>query len=242
MIIKAFSLFAMLAYISSCGQEFNQEQNLERGLNKLKSLEVDETLSSGEKSLMRSFCAKLDDKVLLFNSSYVGETSIKLDMSVSDTGCGEDPVESLATPNVKDVGNKLYYSSGVPFAEVITKDSNELADFCEKSLLEDDVLNYRVTGGEVRWYELMKNSDKECGIDAKDENTVCLKISTGIKATEDDFYKVIKIDFLKTTLASNGFGGVIYSRHSVDSQVCDESKFSIKVQKINALVKATTTP
>ena len=56
-----------------------------------------------------------------------------------------------------------------------------------------------------------------------------------LQANPDEDYKIVKIDFMKTTLSSTNYRGVIQSRYLVDSQVCDGNEFSTKYQKIKEL-------
>lgn len=236
--MKSKSIFLVLSFVilASCGEEFKTGTNLDRDLNKLKSLETDDELSSGEKTLMQSFCAKLDEKVVFYNSNYVGENET-VKMLTSNTGCGESEVAGDQNASIKDVNAKLYFSSGVPFPEVVNRDSDELEDLCDKTKLETFVPRYVVAGNQAKWFEIMEGDDLDCAREALDDNTICLKVSTGVRASEEDAFKIVKIDFMKTTMSNTNYKGVIYSRNVVDSQICEANEFSIKLQKITDLPK-----
>lgn len=250
-ILWTMSFFLLLA----CGEDFEQGDNLDRDLNRTKVLVIDEEINSEDRDLIKSFCSKLDQKVMFFNSSYVGETRTitsevpqgsnqvpveeivpaTLAMKVTTSNCSEEASEEDKKPTIKNLNENLFFSDGVPFPQVITRNASELGDLCNKVQSGAAVLNYTTNGNEATWYEVMEFTDRECALNVTDENTICLKITTGERGSVEEDYKIFKIDFMKTTLANNSFQGVISSRNVVDSRSCEQGKFSLKGQEVTDL-------
>lgn len=231
--MKYLLLISFVITTVSCGEDiYNQE--LDRNLNKVKRLEAVDELTANEKELMSSFCAALNDKVDFFISKFVGSGET-FNMQSAKSSCKENATLSADRPvGVKEVSNKLYFDKNATFPIVVTPQSDELSDLCSKVNSSEPIQRYVVSNNEVKWFEVYDNKQPECRKDAKDDKTLCLKITTGIKEVSTENYIVRRVDFMKTTIANTNFRGTIYNRRAVDSRNCNVTEMQDTIQVITS--------
>lgn len=232
--MKICFLLMILVSIVSCGEDLSN-QDLNRSLNTIKNIEADDYLSAKEKTLMSDFCAALNDKVVFFNSKYVG-TAAKINVLTAKSSCiekkelGDIPAEI----KVKEVADKLYFDENAVFPVVITAESNELSGLCGLVNSDDDVQRHVVSNNEAKWFEVFDKKQPECqeGAIKNDDKTLCIKISTGVKDPSGEKYIIKKIDFMRTTIANTSSRGVIYHRRALDSRNCGVAEMEDTIQNI----------
>ena len=240
---KLLVLTIMSLVLVSCGEEFEQNPNLQGELDRTRAVQADETFSTDEVELMLKLCSSLEDKKIKYISEFVDASVPKISMQSHKGSCegeasvyhdfyADPPTSANERVAVKNLTDKLYFGQGAVFPEVVVKDSKELSGFCQSVSESSTVRNHVVSANSVKWYSLSDSNDLNCSIDERDDKTICLKILTGYENSAGDGYVVKKVEYLKTTYALTDYRGVIFERQSFDSSTCETNDYVEKSQKI----------
>ncbi len=224
-------LFIISALLVGCGPDVS-ESRFGSEINTLRSLVAEDNLSSNEVALIADFCSSLDHKLRFYNSTLTDEESQFTFMEYAEAGCDEEPELSENSYNVRSVGSKLFYTNNFVFPEVVDVNSFEVRSICTGAGIDGEFSRSEVIGTRARWFSLADNNNSECRDGAVDSGTVCLKIETGVKEAAGDSYRIISVEFLRTTRTDSRFRGVIYSRQLRSSESCESGEATEKIQVI----------
>ena len=232
--MKLRTLFLISTLFVSCGDDLPRD-GFGSSINSLRSLEAEAVISDTEKLLLADFCTAIEDKLRFYNSSLADQTSRSVTISNGTSECGEDITLEENNFSVRSVGTSLFYRDNTVFPEVLDHNSSEVRDLCSGVNSPIDVSRGSARGTRAQWITLLDNSDSDCREDALDNRTVCMRIESGtLENSNNESYRIDKVELLRTTRADTEFRGVIYARKSQSNDRCESGDVSEKVQNITA--------
>lgn len=223
-----FTLISLVLASCGAGVPIDEDKDLNERLDKVRSIETSETLSSTEANTIRTLCVDLKAKKSFFRG--FASQGVKVEYNGSKKTCSSD--ENFSIPNfqlgIEDRGNLLTFSSSEqsPFKNIIVDDRDEMADICDhvETALSRSVKPSRVvkTGANPYWIYAFSEGDSRC----LDTEVNCIYIESGTQASGAN-YKIKEVNFYAVNAdLQDRLRGVVTQRSHASVCYSDSEKSS----------------